>query len=307
MVEREIEGGSMTGAVAALLADGRRLHLQHGPIDLIIDADGAGEDVWSAYRAAAERFETVLSELVEELPGLRSACPTQGRAFAGPVARRMEAAVRPHARRVFVTPMAAVAGSVAEEILSVMIAAAPLARAYANNGGDIALHLASGNCFDLSVARLDAAGEHGRIRVTAADTVRGIATSGRGGRSLSLGIADSVTVLARTAAAADAAATLIANAVDLPGHPGIERVPACEFDPDSDLGARPVVVGCAPLSPVEAEEALARGVIEAGRMRAAGLIEAAGLFLGEACCIEGAFDASADVTGGLERKVVVNG
>jgi hypothetical protein len=117
-------------------------------------------------------------------------------------------------------------------------------------------------------------------------------------------------VLARTAAAADAAATLIANAVDLPGHPGIERVPACELDPDSDLGARLVVAGCDPLSPVEAEEALARGVVEARRMRAAGLIEAAGLFLGKTCCVEGPFNASADfaeVAGGLERKVVVNG
>jgi ApbE superfamily uncharacterized protein (UPF0280 family) len=44
--------------------------------------------------------------------------------------------------------------------------------------------------------------------------VRGIATSGWRGRSFSLGIADSVTVLARTAAQADAAATVIANAVD---------------------------------------------------------------------------------------------
>ena len=205
--------------------------------------------------------------------------------------------------------MAAVAGSVADEILSEMIAAAPLARAYVNNGGDIALHLASGSRFDLSVARLDASGEHGRIRVTAADAVRGIATSGRGGRSLSLGIADSVTVLARTAAAADAAATLIANAVDLPGHPGIERVPARELDPDSDLGVRPVVVGCDPLSPVEAEEALARGVVEARRMRESGLIEAAGLFLQEAHCIEGAFYAktTTDLADGLEGKVAVNG
>lgn len=300
----------MTGPVAALLPDGRRLHLQHGPIDLIIGADGRAEDVWPVYRAATERFETVLSELVEELPALRSACPPEGRAFAGLVARRMEAAVHPHARRNFVTPMAAVAGSVADEILSVMIAAAPLARAYVNNGGDIALHLASGSRFDLSIARLDASDEHGRIRITAVDAVRGIATSGRGGRSLSLGIADSVTVLARTAAAADAAATLIANAVDLPGHPGIERVPACEFDPDSDLGARLVVVGCDPLSPIEVEEALARGAVEARRMRAAGLIEAAGLFLEEARCIEGAFDAEkglAEIAEELERKIVVNG
>ena len=40
--------------------------------------------------------------------------------------------------------------------------------------------------------------------------VRGVATSGWRGRSHSLGIADSVTVLAATAAMADAAATVIA-------------------------------------------------------------------------------------------------
>ena len=67
---------------------------------------------------------------------------------------------------------------------------------------------------------------------------RGIATSGRHGRSFSLGIADAVTVLARTASQADAAATIIANAVDLPGHPAIIRCPANELQPDSDLGAR---------------------------------------------------------------------
>jgi ApbE superfamily uncharacterized protein (UPF0280 family) len=309
MVEQDI-GGAMTGPVAAILPDGKRLHLQHGPIDLIIGADGRAEDVWRAYRAATQRFETVLSELVEELPELRSACPPVGRAFAGPVARRMEAAVRRHAGEVFVTPMAAVAGAVADEILSVMVAAAPLGRAYVNNGGDIALHLAPGSRFDLSVARLDALGEHGRIRVDAADPVRGVATSGRGGRSLSLGIADSVTVLARTAAAADAAATLVANAVDLPDHPGIERVPARELDPDSDLGGRLVVVGCGPLSPVEAEAALERGKIEARRMREAGLIEAAALFIRKAHCIEGAFEAKTGVAGvaaGWEGKVVVNG
>ena len=43
--------------------------------------------------------------------------------------------------------MAAVAGAVAEEILEAMIAAAELSRAYVNDGGDIALHLATGRAF----------------------------------------------------------------------------------------------------------------------------------------------------------------
>ena len=91
------------------------------------------------------------------------------------------------------------------------------------------------------------------MTVHADDPVRGIATSGRHGRSFSLGIADAVTVLAKTAAQADAAATVIANAVDLPGHPAILRRPACELQPDSDLGDRLVTRDVGALSEQEIE------------------------------------------------------
>ena len=272
----------MPGPAAALLPDGRRLHLQHGPIDLIIDVDG---DRQAAYAAAQARFATVLTELVGELPDLRAPCPPEGRSFAGAIARRMEEAVRPHAAAgLFVTPMAAVAGSVAEEVLAAILAALdaagrPPARAYVNNGGDIALHLAEGQRFDLAVARVEDGGGHGRVRIDAADPVRGVATSGRGGRSFSLGIAEAVTVLAERAGAADVAATLLGNAVDLPGHPAILRRPARELDPDSDLGDRPVVTGCGRPSAAEGAAALDRGLQAAERMRAAGLIHAAALFL----------------------------
>lgn len=266
------------GPVAALLPDGKRLHLQHGPIDLIVEAEGeAPEARRDAYRAAADRFETILPVLVEELPRLRTPCPADGLGLEGPVARRMEAAVRPHASR-FVTPMAAVAGAVADTVLAAMIEAAPLTHAYVNNGGDIALHLAEGSQFSLMIAGLDG-GDAGRIAIDAASPVRGIATSGRSGRSLSLGIADSVTALARTAAMADAAATLIANAVDLPGHPSIERTPARSIDPDSDLGDRLVTTGCGPLTPDEIAQALESGLAVANEMHAQGLIEAAALIL----------------------------
>ena len=54
-----------------LLPDGRRLHLQDGPIDLIVEAFGAPREIESAYRAAGARFITVLDELCGELPHLR--------------------------------------------------------------------------------------------------------------------------------------------------------------------------------------------------------------------------------------------
>ena len=267
----------------ALLADGKRLHLQDGPIDLIVEASGREADVRAAYEAAARRFTGLLDELCAELTELRRAADAERTALKGVVARRMHEAVAPFAADCFITPMAAVAGSVAEEILNAMLVAASLDRAYVNNGGDIALHLTGGEQF--AVGFLDRPDGHGVMRtmtVEADDPVRGIATSGRHGRSFSLGIADAVTVLAKTASQADAAATIIANAVDLPGHPAVLRVPANELQPDSDLGDRLVTRDVGALMEHEIEAALEAGSRRARQLLAAGLIEGAALrLLGE--------------------------
>ena len=262
----------MTGPRGQALPGGR-LHLWHGPVDLVIGAEGPGRA--TALAAAEARFATILEELVAELPLLRS--PVSGRPPRGATARRMHAAVRAH-RGVFVTPMAAVAGAVADEVLAAMTGAGRLDRAYVNNGGDIAFNLAPGQSYTVAMRALDTA-DKGRVTVGAGDGIGGIASSGQGGRSHSLGIADQVTVLAATAAAADTAATLIANAVDLPGHPAIRRDPASDLAPDSDLGDRPVVTDVGPLAPVEIDTALRAGVDTAEAMRARGLIRAAALML----------------------------
>lgn len=205
---------------------------------------------------------------MREPPG--SDCPT------GQTALRMVRAVAPH--RGFVTPMAAVAGAVADTVLAAVVAEARITRAYVNNGGDIALHLGPETAFRTAMAGADGQ-DLGRLAVRHGQGIGGIATSGRHGRSLSMGIADSVTVLATTAAQADVAATLIANAVDLPGHPSIHRIPACDVVDDSDLGTRPVVTGCGPLTNAETRNALAAGKRCADEMQAKGLIHAAALFL----------------------------
>ena len=113
----------------------------------------------------------------------------------------------------------------------------------------------------------------------AADRARGLATSGTGGRSLSMGIADAVTVLGRNGAGADVAATLIANAVDLPGHPAITRVAAEDLQPDNDLGRRLVTRDVGPLGLSDVAAALQRGVAVAERMLAATIIIACALHL----------------------------
>ena len=276
-------GVQRAGPCAARLPDGRRLHLRHGPIDLVIEAFGAATEVGRAYAQASERFQDILPTLVAELGILRAPLRSVYPEAVGPVARRMVAACWPHRVR-FITPMAAVAGAVADEMLASMTAGRNLARAYVNDGGDIALHLAPGATLRAGiVADVSKPALFGHVELLAAMPVRGIATSGRatkgqGGRSFSLGIADSVTVLARDAATADAAATVIGNAVDI-DHPAIHRVPARDVDPDSDLGALPVTVRVDDLEPDHIALALANGVAKARELFGAGLIHGAVLTL----------------------------
>ena len=311
-------------AVAARFADGR-LHLQHGPIDLIVEAFGAADEVERAYAQAIDRFGDILPTLVGELPVLRRPVGEAYPLLQGPVARRMAEAVWPHRAR-YITPMAAVAGAVADEMLQALVRGRTLAKAYVNDGGDIAIHLTPGHSLRAGIvagsvsspfkwgsapsygAMGSGAAQHsltppsagglvtsseptpphlngeagerldGVALLTHERPVRGIATSGRGGRSFSLGIAESVTVLAATAAAADAAATMIANEVNA-DHPAIERRPACSLDPDSDLGELPVTGAVGDLPPEIVAVALDRGRTEARRLRLCGLIDSAALSL----------------------------
>jgi uncharacterized protein len=263
-----------------LLPDKRRLHMHDGPIDVIAEAFGEAREIDTAYRAAAARFMDILDELCSELDFLRKPAEEDSDAPSGRIAQRMLAAVMPYASQIFITPMAAVAGAVAEEILETMLSTATLSRAYVNDGGDIAFHLAPGEKFVVGIIeRPDRASLFGTTTLQSGDPIRGIATSGWRGRSFSLGIADAVTILAETAAAADAAATVIANAVNLPGHPNITRIPARELAPDSDLRERLVTQSVGKLRPCEIRDALESGVKLAESLRTSGLIRAAALSL----------------------------
>ena len=256
--------------------DPGRWHLQHGPIDIVVGAEGDAAAVAAAHAAAWARFQKVLPELVAELRALRlpvdhGAGPA-GRvgpcALQGVIARRMWLACRPYHSQ-FITPMAAVAGSVAQELIG-RYERDGISRAWINNGGDIALHLSPGASVKVGLfadlARFDPSQTtlqtDAQFEVQAALPVRGIATSGWRGRSFSLGIADSVTVLARTAAMADAAATVIANAVNVLDA-RIERRPANQIKDDSDLGDICVTVNVPPL-----DEALIQHALQAGERRA---------------------------------------
>lgn len=253
----------------------RRLHLQHGPIDLLIEAFGA--DAARAYEQAVARFQDILATLVSELVELRQPLGAAHPLFRGAVARRMAAACWPH-RQVYITPMAAVAGSVADEVLAAMLDGTQLTKAYVNNGGDIAFHLAPGESLRAAVVCKDLPHLDAIATLHASQPSRGIATSGWRGRSFSLGIADAVTVLAEIAAQADAAATIIANAVNV-DHDAVERRAAHVLRDDSDLGALPVTVSVGTLPTFAVNEALSAGAARAQDLRRSGLIQAAFLSL----------------------------
>jgi ApbE superfamily uncharacterized protein (UPF0280 family) len=256
---------------------GGRLHLSHGPIDVVLRAWGDPDSVRAAEASAVALFPSILPGLAAELTELRRPM-AQAPCVSHPVARRMVAACAPFAP-AFVTPMAAVAGAVADAMLAAMLDAAPLDRAYVNDGGDIALHVAPGQSLVIGLADDPARlALGGTLAVDAGSGIGGVATSGRKGRSFSLGIADAVTVLARDAATADVAATLIANAVDVES-PAIRRTPATRLDPDSDLGERLVTVSVGRLTTAESATALAAGLALAEAFRARGLIQGAALHL----------------------------
>jgi ApbE superfamily uncharacterized protein (UPF0280 family) len=274
---------------ARILPDGR-LHLQHGPIDLVVSTSGEEAECRRAYRAAVSVFPGILPRLVEELALLRAPVGECPPILHGPVARRMAHAVWPW-RADFVTPMAAVAGAVADHVLLAMRKAADCRKIVVNNGGDIAFHLADGETLTAGIVGVvDAPSIDARLEVGVGDPIRGLATSGWRGRSQSLGIADAVTALAKDAATADAAATMIANAVDV-SHPAIGRLPAREVKDDSDLGQLLVTVAVGALPEECVAAALDCGVCRAQWALDRGLIGAAYLRLQGAQRIVGALES----------------
>jgi ApbE superfamily uncharacterized protein (UPF0280 family) len=261
----------------AWLPDGKRLKLQDGPIDLIVQAFGRPGDIARAYDSAILRMRSLRDEMRGEAEKLRS--PTT-QEFQGRVARQMRQAVLPFHVEHVLSPVAAAAGAIADDVLAAMLEGAQLDRAFVNNAGDIAYHLASGQNFIMGMLEQPGNAHYPtKIFLDAGDPSRGIAMSGGRRRNYGLGIADSVMVTARSAAQADAAATMIANAVDLPNHEAVTRIAAKLLNPGSHLGETLVTTEVKALSTQDKRLALAQGLRLAEKFLAQGLITGAVLKL----------------------------
>ncbi len=266
-------------ASVKIMEDGERLHLQHGPMDIIAEAFGTDEEVGKAYFQGSAFFQSILQDLVEDLDVLRAPVTRSSPRRMGAIAADMYDAASRFSENRYVTPMAAVAGSVADAVLQAMSDGRQLCKLYVNNGGDIALHLDGKARFKGGIVNNpDLPSVNANFELSVIDGVGGIATSGWRGRSLSSGIADAVTVLASTAALADVAATIIAGDV-MTSDPSIIQRPAITVRDDTDLGDMLVTTEVGKLRKETCISALERGLKTAEKLKQAGLIHGAYLAL----------------------------
>ena len=247
-----------------------RYHFQHGPIDLIIRAEGKSDVVercvahcWDLFSGVGG-VRGVLDALMQDLLGLKQEIVQTGKtpAMRYSVSKRMWHACAQHDVAERLTSMAAVAGSVADELIGCFHHDG-IERAFINNGGDIAFYLTPGTQYVIGLhadpSRVVEVGTPGTsLVIDSASPIRGVATSGWRGRSFSFGIADAVTVLAKDAGSADAAATVIGNAVNIASS-AIERKAADSLRDNADLGSRLVTTHVAQLTPSEIDAALQAG------------------------------------------------
>jgi ApbE superfamily uncharacterized protein (UPF0280 family) len=110
------------------------------------------------------------------------------------------------------TPLAAVAGTTSDLVADFLLENGAT-KIVVNNGGNISIRLKEGKkakvglCLNIS--------KHEVNHYVILDQDCGICTSGLGGRSFTLGIADSVVVLSDRASVADAAATQLCNKTNI--------------------------------------------------------------------------------------------
>ena len=250
----------MTADVIQNLKPGQ-VFVDFGPVSMVITASRNGEGDTQLCRAAFPVIAACLEDLRPSLEMLRRYPPqVELEQLAGAGETMARAVLR--TGDPWLTPMAAVAGTVADAVADFLFAQGA-EKVTANNGGDIALRLAPGQSLGLGVLYdLERGGVDRVVHLTAEKGVGGVATSGLGGRSLTTGIASGVTVFSRRCAQADALATLLADRSCI-DSPAVHTRLAGELDPDSDIADLPVVVSVEPLSREEKERALEQVLREA--------------------------------------------
>lgn len=227
-------GAMSNEAPLVLWRDAFILEVQHGPLSLRIRArsDGSTDTV-----AAEEAAKAALGALEELAPQRLMLATPAWRLRPSPgwsrVLRLMvDAAVQTGDHTL--TPMAAVAGSIAQVALEAG-ARVGVGTMIVENGGDIALMVAPGDSVRIGVAEsIERRRPTHVVTIDSSSGIGGICTSGLGGRSFTQGVAEAAVAVSRTAALADACATVLGNATNVT-HPAVEQRRARDLDPTTDI------------------------------------------------------------------------
>lgn len=231
-----------------------KVFLDYGPISMVIAASRDGEPMTELCRDAGQVAVDCLSELGPQLKYLkRSWTQCEPDELSG-VAFAMWQAVQ-STGDINLTPMAAVAGAFADKVAD-WLQQQGATKALVNNGGDVAIRLLADETTKVGVMpEIGGVGFSKLVRLTAGDGIGGIATSGLGGRSFTCGIMESVTVLAKSCAVADAFATSLANGSYI-DSPAVVRGLARLIDPDTDIPDLMVTESVGRLTPQEVQQSM---------------------------------------------------
>jgi uncharacterized protein len=249
-----------------------------GPVSLTVRGERNGRLAPVDIECVRAHISEVLAQLRDCLPVLKQkARRIKNPAYLPDVAKMMIDAVK-RVDEMSLTPMAAVAGSVADAV-GERLAKDGFDFLIVNNGGDIAVFNPSGRDVRIAVGDVEKDVAVRYVLAVRGVTRFGIATSGFGGRSFTLGLADMVTVIADSAAVADAAATYVCNQTYVESD-RVTRQAAREIDPETDIPDELVTVTRGDLPRNVVFEALRRGLDSAEHLKMNGVVRDAVLVLG---------------------------
>jgi len=256
-----------------VLAHGTVL-VEYGPMRMFIQASEHGNPMAELARVGAHKVREVLEDLARFLPVIkRKTQELEVEERYPDVVRRMIEATQAMGESDL-TPMAAVAGAASDVVADFMIDQGG-GKIIIDNGGDIAIRLREGEIARVGV-KTDIRDGHPSyvLPIDCAMGIGGVATSGLGGRSFTKGIASAATVLSKTAAFSDAAATVIGNYTTVEDGT-VKRALAESIYPDTDIAGEWVTIEVGELSREKVGEALNRGLSKAGLICRKGLIKGA--------------------------------
>jgi len=169
------------------------------------------------------------------------------------------------------TPMAAVAGTIADGVAS-FLSRRGMTRIIVNNGGDVAIRTAPGESVKVGIRPSLSRGDIADILTVGGERPSwGVATSGLEGRSLTRGVASAATIIAGSASLADAAATAVANASYVGDNTVIQR-PAEELDEQTDIPGMAVTIKAGPFTEEKKDLALSQAMKKAVALINKGLV-----------------------------------